>query len=487
MTGHLSGAAPLLADAAARDPNRVAVVDNGHVHRYGTLLARASAYQRYARRCGLSADDIVLFAARPCLDLFSCLLAGIFGAFTVSFLSADVPPQIARLIVDCIDPALVVQDDDAGPFPGRRAVRCVEVVSGDGIPTVDDLPRAHLSLTSGTLGAPTTAMVDSVGLGQFLGWARTELALSPADRWLEAGDPTSDLALTNALLAFSAGASFSLVHGARRLRIADAAVAAAPTVMRIVPAVAEMLAKDARRRPITLPDLRLLAFGGDILPVALPGRLVTALGAYGAEAMNTYGLTECAGFALYNRFDASALTEGDSPESVPLGQPVPGVEVAREATGELVLTSKAVALEVTRHTQPPAVVLAKVKPGARASLRTGDLVASCPEGWRFIGRATREIKMSGARVNLEHLEAALMDVLGRPVCVISLQGTLVAVVESDDPVSVPQLAAAARSTLPARLIPTTVHRVSQLPRNRSGKVDLRQCVQLAGELATSAI
>jgi acyl-coenzyme A synthetase/AMP-(fatty) acid ligase len=471
----------------------------GRVYTYRDLLHRTIDYQDFALQAGLVATDRVLFVAEPGLDFYACLVAGTLGSYTVSVATpeslAAAPAKLARHLQS----AMVIGDVPSGPPSAERPTLSPEQVKA-GVRadlTVAACQHAYLSLTSGTMGQPVSALVDAVALGHFVGWAASEFALTEADRWFEAADPSSDLALTNALLALSSGACLTTPLGRQRLRTATLAALNGTTVMRIVPAAGNLMLAEASRRSGNLADLRLLAFGGDELPAGLPGRLLQATRS-AARTVNTYGMTEAAGFLLYHWFNAHHLASSAGDAIVPLGQPVPGV-IARidhwrggseseveemEGASELTIESAAVALEVcTVAGKRP--VLRKAAAGVVAELHTGDLVRRSSQGFTFCGRIGREVKIRGTRVNLAQLERLVSDALGQSTCVVLHEDNLVALVESEAPISTLGLAksigaAARRSVLPQRVIT-----VSQLPRTRTGKVSVAGCQEIASRRLTT--
>lgn len=476
-----SGTASLLAAAVLERPDRQALWVNGLPSTYGQLARRIADYQAFARGHGLTATDRVVFDGPPGLDFYAVLLAGVFGSFTVSFLSRSLPAATRARLVGALDPTLLIGDLPGEPVEGRHRIAPAGIAAAP-LADVDvhDVPSTHLSLTSGTLGTPTAALVDSVGMAGFLAWARAELDTWRDDRWFEGADPTSDLGLTNALMAFSAGASFGLASGPWRMRVASVAADYGTTVMRAVPAVATMLLREASSHQVRLKSLRLLAFGGDALPGTLPRRLLRAVGS-SARTLNTYGKTEIAGFGLFAWFDPEREHRDNAGGTIRLGGPVPGTAIRVDTTGELVVTSPGVALTLTRYTDPVSVVATKASTGETATLRTGDLVERIGDELRFAGRADRVVKVNGVRVSLAQLESSIGGVFGATVCTLTHDGVIAALVESRHDLSAADVARPLRDKVPAFLLPAEIVTVPRLPRNRTGKIDIGRCELIMSE------
>lgn len=484
-------ASHLLSAAITKQPARPALLVSGRSYTYHELRQRIVDYQEFARRNDISADDLVLFLGEPGIDLYACLLAGVLGTFTVSLGSIALPEEIQANVIRRLNPRVIIGEADL-PSPAHESKR----VPPTGISWGQraDLnsaaaPHAYRSLTSGTTGRPTTALVDAHGLGSFCQWALNELELTSDDRWLEASDPSADLAITNALLAFASGAC--LVAPMRRERMRPARLAALHdiTIMRVVPSVGGLMLAEAERRPLPLPALRVLAYGGDELPSALPARMLRAFQA-DARTLNTYGLTESAGFLLAKWFDARQAQADSATGNVPLGQPIPGVRAwvdyspAGAATdddpaggGELVVRSATVALEVQADTEPTTVTR-KSAPGAEGELRTGDLVSTDGDDFVFLGRVGRIVKVHGVRVNLGRLEKLVSDLLEKNVCLLKHRDEVVAVLESGHQVSPEEVARRTAGMLPSTLVPSLVISLHELPRTRSGKISITECADI---------
>jgi non-ribosomal peptide synthetase component F len=484
---------PLVAAAFSQHASRSALSIGGRQHTYRDLIVRTIDYQAFAVRAGLVPADRVLFSAGPGLDFYACLLAGILGSYTVSFAAPELPPITSANLARRLRPAVIIDKAPSDLSSTERPTLAPEHIKAGTHAdlTVANCQHAYLSLTSGTMGEPASALVDALALGHFALWAASEFELTADDRWFEAADPSSDLALTNALLALSSGACLTIPLGQQRLQTATLAALSGTTVMRIVPAAGNLMFAEASRRSVNLADLRLLAFGGDELPATLPKRVLQATHSH-ARTINTYGLTEAAGFLLYHWFDAHQAAVDVDSTTVPLGQPVPGVTALIEPPrgysesgtggmvdeGELTIAAAAVALEIcpVAGNDP---VSRKAAAGAVAELHTGDLVRRDSRGFIFCGRIGREVKIRGTRVNLAKLERLISCTLGKSACVVQREDKLVALVESETPISRLGLAKSMAGVVRSSVIPQRVITVAQLPRTRAGKISVVGCTEIA--------
>jgi non-ribosomal peptide synthetase component F len=488
--------ADLLAAALSMQPAGPALQVGGNSYTYRDLRQRAIDYQQFASRSGIYPDDRVLFLGGPGLDLYACLLAGVLGSYTVSLAGALLSAQARGNLVRRLNPRLIIMEP--GAFPPPDGYTCAYPAQIRDASRADlDLAgtsRAYLSLTSGTAGPPTLALVDARGLGGFCQWATGEIGVTRSDRWFEGADPSADLAITNALVAFSSGACLVVPAQGQRLRLAALAAMHGTTIMRVVPSVGSLMAAQAERRQAPIPGLRVLAFGGDELPGGLAARMLRAFHS-SARTLNTYGMTESAGFLLFHWFDARQMSAEPSGGSVPLGRPAPGVrawidhsgqhrpgqypatEGELDGIGELVVRANTVALEIEADGAPGNAVR-KPEAGAEGELRTGDLVRKEGDNFIFLGRADRVVKIHGIRVNLARLDQLASGLLETNVCMLKHGDKLVALVESDRQISLNEVIRHTAGALHGPLVPRQIITVPELPRTRSGKISISACAEI---------
>jgi acyl-coenzyme A synthetase/AMP-(fatty) acid ligase len=484
--------AALLAAAIAAQPARPALHVAGDAYTYRDLRQRTIDYQEFARRNCISSGDRVMFLGEPGLDLYACLLAGVLGSYTASLGSMLLSAQARASVIRRVDPRLIITQPGSLPQSTERMCLTTADVRACSGADLDPVGASHafLSITSGTTGQPTLALVDAQGLAGFCQWAFDEIDLASSDRWFEASDPSADLAITNALLAFTSGACLVVPARRHRLRFATLAAAHDTTIMRMVPSAGDLMLVETERRQALMPKLRVLAFGGDELPVCLPARMLRAFQS-GARALNTYGMTESAGFLLFHWFDACQPPTDSTIGSVPLGQPISGVRAwidhsgeypaaagDQGGIGELIVKGATVALEIAADGEPRSV-LRKPAAGAEGELRTGDLVRQDGDNFIFLGRTGRIVNIHGVRINLAQLDQLASGLLERNVCMLKHGNGLVALVESQHQVSPSEVIRRIAGTLYGPLIPGYVVTVPELPRTHSGKISISECAEIA--------
>jgi mycobactin phenyloxazoline synthetase len=123
--------------------------------------------------------------------------------------------------------------------------------------------------------------------------------------------------------------------------------------------------------------------------------------------------------------------------------------------------------------------------------RTGDLVRYWPDGvLEFVGRVDHRVKVSGYRVEIGEVEAALRRIPGVATAVAAAVSApsggelLAAAVHADDPqLNTDRVRTKMADLVPAHMIPQLVSFVDQVPYTLAGKIDRRA---VTGQLAAAA-
>ncbi|WP_167461232.1 non-ribosomal peptide synthetase [Nocardia brasiliensis] len=338
---------------------------------------------------------------------------------------------------------------------------------------------AYLSYTSGSTGVPKGVTVTHAGLAGLVEHAVGVLGLGPDHALLHATSPSFDPAALEWLCALSVGASLVVLpHGviggpefAAVLR--DERV----THCSVTPAVLATI------DPAAVPTATVLV-GGDVSTPDLVAKWQP-----GRRYVNAYGPTEATVAAT---FGAQVAGRG-----VTIGRPVRGVSavvldarlhpVPPGVTGELYLAGDALArgyhdrAALTAHRF---VANPWGEPGERM-LRTGDLVRrrgpADRDAWdlEYVGRADRQVKIRGVRIELGEVDAVLgaHDDVGCAVTVAHetptgetvLVGYVRAAVGREPDRDA--LLAHVERTLPRHLVPAAIVPLDDIPLTTTGKVD----------------
>ncbi|MCK2216224.1 amino acid adenylation domain-containing protein [Actinomadura sp. ATCC 31491] len=489
------------ADSAARHSDLVALETGDGRHTYAELdaLSRRLAAE-LADACGGPPSRVGLYAARNLLAYAGYLAVQRLGA-TVVPLNPAAPPARNRAVAAAAGLDLVLADATLAPpvLPAATlAVRLDRLGPGPrGVPdTVAaslDAP-AYVLFTSGSTGVPKGVPVRHRSVDAYLAHVVPRYGLGPGCRLSQTFDLTFDLSVFDMFAAWGSGATL-VVPGPYDLLKPVAFVARERlTHWFSVPSVVSLAMRLRRLAPGSMPSLRWSLFCGE--PLTLRQAAAWAAAAPGSVLENLYGPTEvtisCTQYRLPADRERWPVTANGT---VPIGLPYPGVEHLvldgdgrPAAEGELCLRGvqrfpgytdpEVNAGRFARSDGSPAGPPpdGEVPPGLW--YRTGDRVA-----WRdgllvHLGRLDQQVKISGHRVELGEVEAALREQPGVHEAVV------LAVPDADGELRLeaactgagldpPALVRGVAAVLPGYMVPRSVTLLDALPLNANGKVDRR--------------
>jgi acyl-coenzyme A synthetase/AMP-(fatty) acid ligase len=261
------------------------------------------------------------------------------------------------------------------------------------------------------------------------------------------------------------------------------------TVFYTVPLALVRLASPGILKGRDLSELRLVLFGGEPMPLKHLRTIMLQIPQ--ARFVNVYGPTETNGCTHYPV--TRIPEEGD--DSLPIGAPYPNVEIlVADGNGEPVAMGESGELLVRAPTmmrgywgRPDLNERAfsyRDRHGGRPDVfhNTGDIVSPLPDGnLRFLGRRDRQIKARGNRVELDEVEAVLLQhdsVHEAAVYAIqdaeeSLQIHADVILLADSMTSDRDLTQHMQSVLPSYAVPGKIQIRDAFPRTSTGKIDRR--------------
>ncbi|MFF0246894.1 amino acid adenylation domain-containing protein [Streptosporangium sandarakinum] len=339
--------------------------------------------------------------------------------------------------------------------------------------------RGYLSLTSGTTGEPKPVVTGEGPLAHFAHWYVETFGVSPADRFALLSGLAHDPALRDLFVPLVAGARLCVPEAATvrdPLRLAEWLRERRVTVLHLTPQLARMLCGTGG----VLPDVRLVATGGDRLTFADAGRLRRLAPA--ARVVAFYGTTETPQAHAWYEVPPGAA---ESAEPVPAGRGVEGSELlvlaghgGRAGVGEL---GEVVVRSANLADGYLDAELTRARFTAEG-FRTGDLGRLNPDGTvTLAGRRDDQVKVRGFRVEPGGVEAALAaHPAVRSAAVVAVGGgagggreaVLYGYAVPVRPgVSSARLLEHLRGVLPEYAVPAGVEVVAALPLTPNGKVD----------------
>ncbi|HET8659454.1 MAG TPA: amino acid adenylation domain-containing protein [Micromonosporaceae bacterium] len=477
----------LVAEHAVRRPDAVAIQQWAETVTYGQLMGAAAALASALGGRGIGPETLVGLSAQRRPPMVAGLLGILRSGAGYVPLDTDLPP--ARLRDIAADAGLrTVVGDDTGALAGTG----VEVLP---IPQWTDaapaLPCpagpegvAYVMFTSGSTGRPKGVVVSHRALTEFVTGLAATAGLDHTCRSVAFASIGFDASVIDLLAPLAVGGVVALAGSADRAdptRLQRFCAEHRPTVAFLPPAVLPLV------DPERLPDLRVLMTGAE---APGPEQVARWTGA-GRRFLNLFGPTEAT--VLVTWFEATGRWE----RPLPIGRPAANhrVYVVDEALrpvgtgvpGELLAGGTGLARgylgDPARTAQCFVPDPFSGLPGARL-YRTGDLVSWQPDGTlEFIGRADRQVKVRGQRVEIGEVEAALRshpDVGHAAVTAVPGPAGLELVAFVTGTAGAGTLREHCAQRLPAAMVPSRVLVVADLPLTSSGKVDLARLGTLGG-------
>ena len=474
----------------ARTRGSIALVEGDRRWTYGELDARVREIGDRMLAGGFSSGSVVGVCLERSVDAIATQLAIVtLGGAWVALDPGSPQRVLDHILGDSGASMVVTTSRHADRIAGTTTVVHVDA-PGRVEPRPRDRamrPRAHdiacLIYTSGSTGHPKGVMVEHRGIHNRLAWmwqafpfeAGEVLALKTAPSFVDS------IWETFGPLLAGVPAVVLTDDTARDPRaLVDALAHHGVTRLLVVPSLLRALLDSGREIGLELPRLERWFTSGEVLTPALAERFGEFLP--GRELVNLYGSSEVAG-------DVTAGTVTPGSGWVTIGRAIAntrihilddrGVPVPVGVPGRIFAAGANVARGYHRR---PALTAASFvpdpfsrRPGARM-YDTGDRGRWRRDGTiEFLGRRDHQVKVRGVRVELGHVERALLDHPGVSQAAVvwtdaaSDGGHLVAFVRSDADVA--DVRAHARRHLAEQMVPATFVLVESLPLTPNGKVD----------------
>lgn len=514
----------LFLSSARTRPHHPALEQDGDIRTYAELLADVQRLAWQLRHHGVGPESRVVLLLPRHADTITAMLAILWAGGAYVPLDPDGPAARIAMVLDDVRPTLVLSRSHyAQQVPITLTLLCLDKLDAPAaIDTpslehpiaVDEQALAYFIYTSGTTGKPNGVMISRQALAHFVASAGQRYGMTADDRTLQFAPLHFDASVEEIFLTLCAGATLVL----RNETMLDSMPQFLGTLARWRISVLDLptafwheLSFAIGQGLHHLPDaIRLVIIGGE---AALAERVARWRATVSPQVLllNTYGPTEatviCSTAVL-----AGPLAEGAIEETVPIGHPLPGVDLIvvdeqlrpcpQGQAGELCILGPTLAHGYWErdNTTTQRFITLHTLPDAPRAYRSGDRVLLAADGQlRYLGRLDDEFKLSGHRIDPAEVETALLGYPGiREAAVVGLTlvdglKQLVAFVVREETASdewdTPHLRRHLLERLAAPAVPSRYVLLGQLPRNTNGKIDrsvLRQHPDLEYTAPTAA-
>lgn len=493
-------------DHAARTPDAEAIRWNGVSISYGDLNTRANQLAHRLREFCVGAGERVIVCLQRSPDTFAATLGVLKAGGAYVPVDATYPIERLKHIVEDCTPKVVIVDHSTRAALTAASGRSLDVFdleddtrllkmpgcNPEPIPSLTDVNLAYIIYTSGTTGIPKGVMVEHRNIAAMAASWRELYNLHADMRHLQMASYTFDVCTGDICRAFTNGACLvlcpreALVDGTM---LGDLMLREQIAMGDFVPAVLRQLLDHLETTGVSLPDLRIVACGADVWPLADAIRLQRLVNP-SVRQFNSYGVTEAAVDSVCfetSGVDLSALS------TLPIGRAMPHArlyvldEQGRHAPegegGEIYIGGLGVArgyLNLPELTAERFLVDPFSDKSSARMYRTGDLGRRlADDNVEYLGRNDFQVKIRGYRVELAEVESALLRCPGIREAVAVAQndgsgGNRLAVyytVAKDIVTSPDALREALKVKLPEMMVPAFYVLLEALPLTANGKLD----------------
>jgi len=462
------------------------------------MLSRryAAALAQHGVRAG---DRVALCMERS--DTLLTMMLGVLrsGACYVPIDPHQGPSRRAQVIADSA-PACIISD--AGLAQDGDLVAQALLDAAPSALTWQDQPvhplaLAYIIYTSGSTGTPKGVMVCHRNVVELIAACQQRMELGSRDVWSFFHSFAFDFSVWEIWGAWLTGGSVLVVpYAVSRdpLQFVDLCQAQGVTVLSQTPSAFKGFEQAEGLLKVGLSHLRYVVFGGEAVILGSLQRWTQRHGDQQPALINMYGITETTVHVSFCRLDAATIA---SDGVAPIGGPLAHLSMKPERAGgltslvgqagEIVVGGRGVALGYFKQARltaerfvPDPQALA---PGERA-YRSGDLAVVDASGqWRPQGRADRQVKLRGFRIEPGEVEHALSGLDAVAACAVHAVpkstgseadlGLCAWVVPRTEALMDPQaLLQALKHRLPPHMLPEHVVHLTALPLTGSGKIDV---------------
>ena len=493
---------------AAATPEAIALEDSAGKFTYRELNQRANQLAHYLRELGLSQEERVGICMERSAEIVVSILATLKAGGTYVPMDPALPAERLEYILDDAKTALLLVRKSASknlPEVGAQVISLEKDWKKIAAQPTSNLERtagpenlAYAIYTSGSTGKPKGVMIQHRSLINLLESVRKDLRITQRDTLLAVTTLSFDIAALEVFSPILVGGRLLLgdpmqedmQHLMTRVREQNVSILqATPTLWKILAEQSEQLAGT---------ELTILC-GGEAMEKTTAEQLLKISNA----VWNMYGPTETTVWSSMYRV-------GNAPEGVaPIGKPIANTTmyvldsqmalVPVGVPGHLYIGGTGLA---RGYAGRPELTAEKFLPdpfsttGGERLYNTGDLAKWRPDGnLEFLGRKDYQVKLRGYRIELGEIEAALLQhpEVRSAVAVVQedarREKRLAAylAVSGGRELSVSELQAHARRSLPEYMVPSQIVILDHLPLTPNGKVDRKALPVLDADTLPAAV
>jgi len=486
--------ASLIIKRIVENPDSIAIHQDNLMISYAELGHYCHTWMSLISDSTFAPNDNIAVVLEHGIEQISATLAIMFMGGFVAQIDIKSPPQRLQYCIDKCQAKIVISQQldnsvnakkiiSTNDFRQRReSTETLSTSNNMGIDSklVNIETGGALVFTSGSTGSPLCVVLSNENLSHFTQAAIEIYQLSADDVMLQFTSPGFDAYYEEVLPALAIGAS--LVPKPSTLntdseQFEQFIFAQSITIMSLPTAFWHVwVAQDSFGDHQYLAKLSRVIVGGERLSrqkVAIwNGKIAGS-----CQLFNTYGPSETTITATWHK------VLNDEPEAVPIGFPMPGVQVQilnpqgcpqpAHSPGELYISGAGLSAGYFRDDEVSARRFVHIDKTPQKWFATGDQVSLDNNGQlHFIGRIGHQIKFHGIRVEPIEIERLIGEQVGISNAIVMLMDSkLVAFIESDQRREKSVYQRILSKYLIKEMIPTHYIHLPRFPTTSGGKVD----------------
>jgi clorobiocin biosynthesis protein CloN4 len=480
----------LVIDAAARYPNRTALVGPDGTLDYATLDRQANALAGALAKRGVGPGDrVCLWLPKSGRAVVAMQAALRLGAVYVPIDPQSPASRARKIILDCAARCLILEGEHPllpedpqvptiGPGATSFADALTEATPLDRPVDVDPEDLAYILYTSGSTGTPKGVCISHRAALAFIHWAVELLALGPDDHLSSHAPFHFDLSVLDLYAAFASGARVCLIPEGTSYapsRLVEFIREHAITCWYSVPSALMMMMDSGGLLELASAPARIV-FAGEPFPLKHLRRLRERFP--DVRMFNFYGPTET-NVCTYHEV---VTIEPERTAPVPIGRVCCGDRAwVRKADGSEAGIGEDGELIVEGPTVMTGYWGAQPLTGAYA---TGDIVRVLADGvYDYVGRRDHMVKVRGMRIEIGEIESALLEHPQIEQAAVLVAGSgltakLVAYLVGGERPSLIELKRHCAERLPKYMIVDRARWLDDLPRTGNGKIDRKRLLEI---------
>ena len=419
-------------------PDAVAVACKGREISYRELSRLSDNVAANLQGAGVRGrDGVTVFAERS--EMLVAVILGVLktGAYFIP-ISSDTPMGRVSAVLEEAKPALILTGRSASDLPADVSILRVDDAIADApVKAVSVAPDdlAYTIFTSGSTGTPKGVMVAHDGLSRYIKWAAQSFGGGGPKSYPLYSSIGFDLTITSIFTPLTIGGTVVVYPETAAdgdLSVLDVFADDAVDVVKLTPSHLALVCAS----PINASRISSLVLGGENLSRELCLRAQQVLP--GVTIYNEYGPTEAVVGCMIHTFDAAK----DKGASVPVGAPSDDViirilddalhPVPIGVKGEIYIGGARLARGYLRQPELTAERFVADPFSDGRLYRSGDIGRVTEDGTiHYLGRADRQLKLRGIRVEPQEIEAALLSIDGIEHAHVVYHENIEAVPEAD--------------------------------------------------------